>query len=349
MQIPDEPGPRFEMPRLPRLEMPQLPLGGLRKLVWIAVAVIVVFGSYFQVNSYEQAVVLRFGKHVRTVGEGPHLKIPLVESVYKVPTQRQLKEEFGFRTLEVGKQTTYQKEGYGNESQMLTGDLNIADVEFVVQYKISDPYRYLFALDEPTETIRSVAEAEMRGAVGDLGFNEVIKSQRPFIEAQVRQRMNEILKSYNAGVDVKLVQLQDVHPPAPVKDSFEEVNRAVQEMERAVNEALQERNKVLFRVEGEAKQRIAQAQGTQIERVNRARGDAARFTQLLSEYQKAPAVTRQRLYLEAMQATLPQTGRILVVDDSVKGMMPVLNVDPSGKALPEAVPAAAAPAGGGTQ
>ena len=182
-----------------------------------------------------------------------------------------------------------------------------------------------------------IVPAEMRRGVADN-------------EAQVRQRMNEILKSYNAGIDVKLVQLQDVHPPAPVKDSFEEVNRAVQEMERAVNEALQERNKVLFRVEGEAKQRIAQAQGTQIERVNRARGDAARFTQLLTEYQKAPAVTRQRLYLEAMQARLPQTGRILVVDESVKGMLPVLNFDPSGKALPAPVAAVpVAPPEGGNQ
>jgi len=337
----DRPGP--VLLKLPQMtDLPRPPAGALR---WILLGVVLLFAAltiYFQLAPYEQGVVLRFGRHVRTVGSGPHLKLPFgIEQVYRVETEKQHKLEFGFRTKEAAQRTTYEKEGFGEESSMLTGDLNIADVEWVVQYRIDDPYKFLFELRDPVETIRVVAEAEMRGVVGDMGFNEVIKSKRAEIEELVRTRMNEILRTYEAGVDVKIVQLQDVHPPAPVKDSFEEVNRALQEMERSVNEALQERNKVLFRVEGEAKQRVAEAEGTKIERVNRAEGDGKRFALQLAEYRKAPAVTRQRLYLEAMQEVLPKAGRILVIDDQVKGMLPLLNLQGDGK--PVAVP----PPGGG--
>ncbi|HVT58370.1 MAG TPA: FtsH protease activity modulator HflK [Thermoanaerobaculia bacterium] len=289
---------------------------------------VLLLSSYYQVAPFEQGVVLRFGRYIGTVRQGPHVKLPFVDRVYKVPTERQLKEEFGFRTIEPAQRSTYQKGGFEAESLMLTGDLNIADVEFVVQYRIVDPYRYLFVLENPEQMVRAVAEAEMRGAVGDLGFDEVIKTRRNEAEEQVRRHMNSILALYRCGIDVKLVQLQDVHPPEPVKDSFEEVNRALQEMERSINEALQERNKILFRVEGEAKQRIAQAEGTRIERINRALGDAKRFDLLLAEYRKAPMVTRQRLYLEAMQEVLPATGHLVIVDDAVKGLLPLFNLQP---------------------
>jgi membrane protease subunit HflK len=318
-------------------KLPRPPAGLIRAAVIAALVLIAVLSSYFQIAPYEQGVVLRFGRHARTVGPGPHFKLPLgVERVRRVETEKQHKLEFGFRTAEAAQRSTYVKEGYGAESSMLTGDLNIADVEWVVQYRIEDPLKYLFALRSTPETIASVAEAEMRGAVGDMGFDEVIKSKRAEIEDLVRTRMNEILRAYDAGVDIKLVQLQDVHPPNPVKDSFEEVNRALQEMERSINEALQERNKVLFRVEGEAKQRIAQAEGTRIERVNRARGDAQRFELLLAEFQKAPAVTRQRLYLEAMSEVLPRAGRVLIVDEAIKGAMPIVGLDGLLRAGPSA-------------
>lgn len=209
---------------------------------------------------------------------------------------------------------------------MLTGDLAIAEVEWVVQYRIEDPLEFLFEVRDVEETIRAVSEAEMRGVVGDLGFEEVIKEKRHEIEEEVRRRMNEILATYEAGLEVKLVQLQDVHPPTPVKDSFEEVNRALQEMERAINEAERERNKVVFLVEGEALQRVSQAEGFKLERVNRAQGDAARFTSLLAEYRKAPEVTRRRLHLEAMRKVLPQAGRVVVVDDALEGMLPILDL-----------------------
>ncbi|HVS03749.1 MAG TPA: FtsH protease activity modulator HflK [Thermoanaerobaculia bacterium] len=303
--------------------------GSFRSLGLIAAAVaalVLLLSSYYQIAPYEKGVILRFGRFVGTADSGPNFKIPFVDTVYKVPVERQLKAEFGFRTLRASQKSSYDKEGFQDESLMLTGDLNIADVEWVVQYRIHDPYRYLFAIRDADGSVRQVAEAEMRGVVGDMGFNEVIKTRRHDIEGEVRQRMQEILDSYDAGIDVKLVQLQDVHPPNPVKDSFEEVNRALQEMERAINEALQERNRIIFRVEGEAKQRIAQAEGYKVERVNRSQGDAERFRLLLAEYRKAPQVTRQRLYLEAMQQTLPAAERVLVIDDGVQGLLPLLDL-----------------------
>ncbi len=313
--------------------LPRLPRVGLLRFLLVAAVFVLLYSSYFQVASYERGVVLRFGRHVRTVGQGPHAKIPFIETVYKVETERQQKAEFGFRTIEPGKVSTYQKSGFQDESLMLTGDLNIADVEFVVQYRIEDPYRWLFVLQDPADTVRAVAEAEMRAVVGDQGFDEVIKTRRREIEEQVRRQMNDILHQYGAGVSVKLVQLQDAHPPEPVKDSFEEVNRALQGMERAINESLQERNKILFRVEGEAKQRVAQAQGTKVERINHAEGDARRFDLMLAAYRKSPAVTRERLYLEAMQQVLPGAGKIVVVDPQVHGMLPVFGL--GGAGVPE--------------
>jgi modulator of FtsH protease HflK len=311
-------------------ELPSLPKGSGRMLL-IALAVILgivlLASAYYQVAPFEEGVVLRFGKHIKTVGPGPNFKIPFVDTVYRVPVERQLKQEFGFRTAQAGQRTSYVKHGHEEESLMLTGDLNIADVEWVVQYRIHDPKRYLFHMRDVDASVRSVAEAEMRGVVGDLGFDDVIKVRRSEIEQEVRVRMQEVLDEiYDAGVDIRLVQLQDSLPPAPVKDSFEEVNRALQEMERAINESLRERNRIIYRAEGEAKERIAQAEGYRIERVNRARGEAERFRLLVAEYRRAPQVTRQRLYLEAMQEVLPKIGRVLVVDESAQGVLPFLDL-----------------------
>lgn len=304
---------------------PKLP--NIPKPLIIVVAVgVLALSAYYQVAPFEQGVVLRFGKHVATVGPGPKLKIPFIDRVIKVPTERQLKQEFGFRTVSAEQRSTYTKEGFGEESLMLTGDLAMAEVEWVVQYRIQDPLEFLFEVRDVEATIRAVSEAEMRGVAGDLGFQEVIKEKRNEIEETVRQRMNEVLSTYEAGVEIKLVQLQDVHPPTPVKDSFEEVNRALQEMERAMNEAERERNKVIFLVEGEALQRVAEAEGRKVERINRAQGDASRFESLLAEYRKAPEVTRRRLHIEAMREILPKAGKVIVVDDDLEGMVPILDL-----------------------
>jgi membrane protease subunit HflK len=334
-------GKLVDFPDLPRL--PKGSLGGVGLVIVLVLLALVVFNSYYQIDSFEKGVVLRFGKYSGTTDPGPNFKIPFIDSVIKVPVERQLKEEFGFRTEIAAQRSTYRKEGFENESLMLTGDLNIADVEWVVQYRIEDAYKYLFAVRDIGETIRSVAEAEMRGVVGDLGFNEVIKTKRHDIEQQVRERVQGVLNSYDSGVDIKLVQLQDVHPPNPVKDSFEEVNRALQEMEQAINEALQERNRIIFKADGQAKERIAQAEGFKVERINQALGDTERFQLLLAEYRKAPQVTRQRLYLEAMQEILPGIGTKLVVDDGVEGLTPLLDFGDSGS---KAMIGAAAQGGG---
>jgi membrane protease subunit HflK len=301
--------------------------GGLALIVLI----VLVATSYYQVEPNERGVVLRFGRYVKSALPGPHLKIAFgVDKVYLVKTDYQFKEEFGFRTDRAGVRSHYSEDDYTKESDMLTGDQNIATVTWVVQYRIRDPRKYLFAVRDVPGTIRDVSEATMRAVVGDESFNEVIRLKRQAIELAVKDRMQKMLDLYNCGVDIKLVQLQDVHPPAPVKDSFDEVNRARQEMDQAINQAYQEYNKVIYRVKGEAEQTVKEAEGTRVERINRAKGDAARFTKLLREYRKAPEVTRRRLFLETMRQVLPRLRQVYVVDESLKNMMPLLDFRSAG-------------------
>ena len=311
-------------------KLPKFPGGGGRaiRIFAIVIAVIVLLATgYYQVEPNETAVILRFGKYLGTAGSGPHLKIPFgVDRVYKVRTGYQFKEEFGFRTEEPGVRTRYSSADFTRESDMLTGDLNIATVTWVVQYRIADPKAYLFNVRGVRGTLRDISEATMRAVVGDMSFNEVIKLKRQEIELQVKKQMQELLDEYGCGVAVKLVQLQDVHPPAPVKDSFDEVNRARQEMDQAINQAYQQYNKVIYRVKGEAQQTIKEAEGRKIERINRAKGDAARFLKLLAEYRKAPEVTRRRLFLETMRTVLPKLRQVYVVDENTRGMVPLLDL-----------------------
>jgi membrane protease subunit HflK len=305
---------------------PKIPVKWIVGVVAGIAFLILIFTAYYQVEPNETGVVLRFGKMVRTAGSGPHFKIPFgLERVYLVKTDYQFKEEYGFRTERAGVKTQYSGADFTRESDMLTGDQNIASVTWVVQYRIRDAEAYLFHVRDVPGTIRDVAESTMRAVVGDMSFNEVIRLKRQAIELAVNERMQEILDLYGTGIDIKLVQLQDVHPPAPVKDSFDEVNRARQEMDQAINQAYQEYNKVIYRVRGEAEQQIKEAEGTKIERINEAKGDAARFTKLLREYRKAPEVTRQRLFLETMRHTLPRLRSVYIVDDSLKNMMPLLD------------------------
>lgn len=316
-------------------QLPKIPGGSLR-LVWIGLVVIVIMilliTGYYQVEPNETAVVLRFGKFIGTKASGPHIKIPFgVDKVFKVKTGYQFKEEFGFRTAEAGVRTSYSSADYTRESDMLTGDLNIATVTWVVQYQISDAKAYLFNVRGVRGTLRDVSEATMRAVAGDMSFNEVIKLKRPEIELQVKDHMQDLLDLYGCGVAVKLVQLQDVHPPAPVKDSFDEVNRARQEMDQAINQAYQQYNKVIYRVKGEAAQMLKEAEGRKVERINRAKGDADRFLKLLREYRKAPEVTRQRLFLETMRKVLPKLRQVYVVDEDTKGMVPLLDLRGNGK------------------
>jgi membrane protease subunit HflK len=312
-------------------------LRGSRRVVAIVVAVVlaivVLGGSYYQVEPDEVALVTRFGRFVRTSNPGPHTKIPFgVEQVQKVPVQQQLKQEFGFRTVRADIQSSFRKdEKTAAESSMLTGDLNVATVEWIVQYKISDPYKYLFKLRDVEETFRLMAEASMRTVVGDHSVTELLTVGREAIAAKAKELLSELCKLYDNGIAVQQLVLQDVDPPEAVKPSFNAVNQAIQERERAINEAWAEYNQEIPRARGLAEQKIEAAEGYAVDRVNRAKGDAQRFIALEEQYRKAPDVTRTRIYLETLSAVLPAAGRKLIFDEKAKGILPMFPLGPTGQ------------------
>jgi membrane protease subunit HflK len=292
--------------------------------------------SYYQVEPDEAALVTRFGQFVRTSDPGPHAKIPFgIEQVQKVPVQRQLKQEFGFRTVRADIQSSFRKdEKTAAESLMLTGDLNVATVEWIVQYKIADPYKYLFKLRDVEETFRLMAEASMRTVVGDHSVTELLTVGREAIAARAKELLSNLCKLYDNGIAVQQLVLQDVDPPELVKPSFNAVNQAIQERERAINEAWAEYNQEIPRARGLAEQKIEAAQGYAVDRVNRAKGDAQRFVALEEQYRKAPEVTRTRIYLETLSAVLPAAGKKLIFDEKARGILPMFPMGPSPEVKP---------------
>lgn len=324
-----------ERPPGRRIEFPDLGpdwARRLERLPWPGIAVvllglIVLFGSVYTVDPEEIGVVLRFGAYVRDAPPGLNFKLPLgVESVVKVPVERQLKEEFGFRTVRAGERTEYSERAFDEESLMLTGDLNIADVEWVVQYRIVDAYEFLFKVRGVRDTFRAMSEAVVREAVGDRTVNEVLTIGRQEIASLVEQGLQELCDQYETGLKVEQVVLQNVNPPERVKPSFNAVNQAQQEREERINTAQREYNQAIPRARGEAQQTIERAEGYALDRVNRAEGDAARFVALYEEYRQAPEVTRKRLYLETLGRVLPKAGKKVVVDEDVRGLLPLLDL-----------------------
>jgi len=308
-------------PELQRLR--KLPLV---KLLLALVILVLALGSFYTVEPEEQGVVLRFGRFTEITDPGLHLKIPLVDQVIKVPTQRQLKDEFGYRTQTAGVRTTYSQANLSDESLMLTGDLNVGDVEWVVQYRILDPEAFLFRVRNPQDTLRDLSEAVMRQTVGDRTVNEVLTVGRQEIATLVQDDLQDLLNQYETGLHVEQVVLQNVTPPDPVRPSFNEVNEAEQEREQKINAAQSEYNKVIPRARGEALQTIQQAEGYALDRVNRAEGEAARFSSLYEEYRRAPEVTRKRLYLETMTTIMPKVGQKVIVDEDAQSVLPLLNL-----------------------
>lgn len=303
----------------------ELPLGSFGTLLLILLAAVVLIWSVYTVDPEEVGVVLRFGKFVKTTEPGLHFKIPLgIDRVLKVARERQLKQEFGFRTVEAGVRSTFRQ--VEDEALMLTGDLNTAVVEWVVQYRIEDPERFLFRVRNVTDTLRDMSEAVMREVVGDRTVNEVLTVGRQEIADLVERRIQALCEEYETGIAIDQVVLQDVNPPDAVKDSFNEVNRAQQERETLINQAQSQYNQVIPRATGEAQQTIEAAEGYALDRVNRAQGDAARFDALYAAYRTAPEVTRTRIYLETMQTVLPEMGRKVVVDDVLEGLLPLLDL-----------------------
>jgi modulator of FtsH protease HflK len=305
-----------------------------RKLLYgagIAVfAIVTLWSAYYQVEPDEVALVTRFGRYVRTSNPGPHGKIPFgIERALKVPVQRQLKQEYGFRTALAAIQSQkHQTDETKSEAIMLTGDLNVATVEWIVQYKVSDPYKYLFKLRDVEETFRLMSEATMRSVVGDHSVTELLTVGREAIAARAKELLSDMCKRYDNGISVQQLVLQNVDPPEPVRPSFNDVNQAIQERERAINEAWAEYNREIPRARGLAEQKIQAAEGYAVERVNRAKGDADRFVALEMEYRKAPEVTRTRLYLETLAQALPQAGRKLIFDEKAKGILPLFPLGP---------------------
>ena len=337
------------------------PLGhypNLRPLVGPVLVLLILLSAlgsiFYQVDPDEMGVVQRFGRYVRTTPPGLQMKLPFgVETVQKVKVTHVFKEEFGFRTLQPGIRSVYEgREGesltfvpstgftrrqkrdlwgnqgnpYLDESLMLTGDLNTAVVEWIVQYRVKDPVQFAFRIRNIRETIRNMSEAMMRLIVGDYTINEVLTSGREEIRKKVQKELQQVLDSYATGVEILNVVLQDVNPPDEVKPSFNEVNEARQEKEKAINQAWEEYNRVVPKARGEAEKMIREAEGFAVDRVNHAKGDAEKFLLVWEAYRAAPEVTRRRLYLETMNVVLPALKEKILIDESQKGIVPLLNL-----------------------
>lgn len=329
-----ERGPR-PVPPAPDDDVPRGPGPGQgRQLGLIALVVVLLWGAYssfYTVQPEQRAVVKRLGRVTGISDPGLHFKLPFgIDTVQVVATERVLKQEFGFRTEEGAtdreNRTRYSGREFPEESLMLTGDLNIIDVEWVVQYRISDPIKYLYSMREPDRTLRDISESVMRRVVGNNVGSEVLTTGRVEIAARARDEIQEAMLRYDNGIHIITVELQDVVPPARVQPAFNEVNEARQERERMINEAMKQANQAIPRVQGEARRVIAEAEGYAAERVNRARGEAERFSAVLAEYKRSPDVTRSRLYLEALNDVLPRIGSVVVVRDGQMPPLPLLNL-----------------------
>lgn len=318
-------------------ELSRVDLSKHKGTIGIAVVIILLvmtgYTSVFTVDPEEKAVVLRFGKKNRIVEQGLHYKLPFfMEQEYKVPVQRQLKLEFGFRTERVENraqyaQTQYTRQDFDNESLMLTGDLNVASIQWVVQYTISDPMKYLFRVRNVDQTFRDMNEAVLREIVGDRTIYEVLTIGRNEVQNLAKEKLSTLCKDYTLGIVVNRVILQDVSPPELVKPAFNAVNQAEQEKETSVQQALAAKNKIIPEANGEANRTIASAEGYALTRVNEAKGAASRFTQVFEEYQRNPEITRQRIYLETMADIYQAVDRKIIIDEDANGVLPLLNLN----------------------
>ena len=298
-------------------------------LWWLLLVAAIAVGaltSYYQVEPEEVALVTRFGRYIETTRPGLHFKLPFgIDQAIKVPVERQLKEEFGFRTASAGVRSEFvTSKDAALEARMLTGDLNVADVEWIVQYKIRRPRKFVFNVRNVRTTLRDISEASMRLVVGDRSVSEVLTIGRVSIQAQAKDELQQLCDRYETGIEILQLVLQDVNPPKPVRASFNEVNEAIQERERKINQAWARYNSVIPEARGKAAQTVQSSEGYAAERVNQSKGDVARFVALEQEYRKAPKVTHTRLYLETMSEVLPKAHRRIFLDEALKGLLPLL-------------------------
>jgi membrane protease subunit HflK len=284
------------------------------------------YTSIYTVQAESQGVVLRFGKFVKTVDPGLRFKLPFgVDRVSIVPVKRQLKQEFGFGTEGAQDATQFSSE-QKEERSMVTGDLNAATVEWIIQYRIREPKLFLFEVRNPGETLRDISESVMRTVVGDRTVDEVITVGRQEIEADALTQLQELVDKYQLGLSIDQVQLKNVNPPLPVQPSFNEVNQAQQEREKLINVANGEYNKVVPRASGEAEQKIQAAEGYALKRVNEADGDVSRFNAVLTEFLKAKEVTKRRIYIETMREVVPKLGKKIIIDEEASQILPLLQL-----------------------
>ena len=316
------------------IRIPDLFRNGM--IVWIVLIIAILAGlitSIYTVQAESQGVVLRFGKYLKTVEPGLRFKLPFgIEQVYVLPVRRQLKQEYGFSTPGATNPNQFiERRGREIEKSMMTGDLNAAMVEWIVQYRINDPRLYLFKVLDPEGTLRYISESVMRTVVGDRTVDEVITIGRQEIEEEARARLEAAVKKYELGIGIDQIQLQNVNPPPPVQASFNEFNQAQQERERMINEANGEYNKEIPRSRGVADQKIQAAEGYALKRVNEALGDVARFNYRFKEFLNAPEITRSRLYLESMKDVIPKMGNKIIMDEDASQLLPLLQLQAGAK------------------
>ncbi len=313
--------------------------GFLVALIPIVIVLIAVLSSFYTVNADERGVVTRFGKYHATVTEGLQWKLPFgIDQVSKV-TQQVLSKQFGFRSTQSGVNTTYDQRDYPEESEMLTGDLNIVDVTWIIEYRITDPRAWLFNVDDTRlsrdednrdRTLRDITQSVINQLVGDRAILDVMSSERVNIEFQAKQMIQDILDFFDLGVSITEVKMQQVIPPeGEVQDAFEDVNKAIQDRNRLINEGEQSYFAEIPRIEGEAKQKISEAEGYKQARINRARGDVALFSAIYNEYRQAPEVTRQRLYYETLAEVLSNPETTDLIDKSLENFLPLKQLNSS--------------------
>ncbi len=302
----------------------------LRSIIAVIVVLILVFQTAYSVKTEEVGVVTRFGKYVGDRMPGLNYKIPFIDKVQFVPVQRQLKQEFGYRTNETRGSSRASRSSYSGESLMLTGDLNLSDVEWVVQYRIDNPYNYLFKVRHAETTLRDISEAAMRQVVGDRTVNEILTVGRAEVASRVEEIVQNLCTEYQMGIKIEQVVLQDANPPEPVKPSFNGVNEAQQQRETFINEARADYNRVIPRATGEAQETVQRAEGYALDRTNTAEGQVSKFNDLYDEYIKAPSVTKTRLFLETMEEIIPKLGQKIITDENGNNVIPLLQLQMDG-------------------
>jgi len=315
------------------IEVPAMLNANMLGLVGIGIfLLILIISTLYSIGPDEQGVIQRFGKYTRTTEPGLHMKLPFgIETVKKVKVKFIFKSEYGFRTLKAGIRTVYSDKNYLGESLMLTGDLNLAVVEWIIQYRVKDAKDYLFKVRNVEGTLRDISESVMREVVGDRSVSEVLTTGRMEVAQEVQLRLQKILDMYQTGIKITTIKLQDVNPPNVVKPAFNDVNEAKQEKERMINQAWESYNKAVPLAKGEAKKRIQSAEGYALNRTNRARGDASNFLSVWRAYSAAKDVTRRRLYLETMSEVLPKAKEKFIFDENQEGVLQFLPLRKGGQ------------------